>query len=198
MSSPAFGTDHVQAMRPKISLLRELGAVDMLERRRENRRLAERYPYRRLSLGPGTALPDEYPPGLRARYETCDHPTFGDLSFHPSNDFRVREPIDTFGEIAGAGDFIEIGQVGEEFILLDLDTGAVSIYDYLYFRHNMDSGFVVSCETVPEFVDTVALGPRYPDIHGPRKTWRTRWWRTDPWYVYLREVGMVPPPRLRR
>lgn len=182
-------------MRAKISLLRERGAVDVLERL-TTRRFTEHHPGRRLSLKPGIALPEQYPDGLRALYEVADCPTFGDLDFHPANNFQPREPIDVFGEII-SGSFIEIGRVDEEYILLDLDTGTVSIYDYLYFRHGMDSGFVISCDSIPEFIDTVALGPRYPDIHGPRKTWSTRWWRTDPWYMYLREIGMIPRFRPR-
>ncbi|MFF2555531.1 hypothetical protein ACFVUS_31305 [Nocardia sp. NPDC058058] len=182
-------------MHAKIALLRERGAVDVLDRL-TTRRIAEQSG-RRLGLRPGISLPEHYPDGLRALYEISDCPTFGDLDFHPANNFRPRQPIDAFGEIARPGDFIEIGRAGAEYILLDLDTGSASIYDYLYFRHNMDSGFVISCDSIPEFIDTVALGARYPDIHGPRKTWSTRWWRTDPWYKYLREVGMVPRLRPR-
>ncbi len=87
MFSPDFSADHRQAMRTKISLLHERGAVDVLERL-TTRRFTEHRPGRRLGLRPGIALPEHYPDGLRALYEISDGPTFGDLNFHSANHFN--------------------------------------------------------------------------------------------------------------
>lgn len=62
MSSPAFGADHRQTMRAKISPLRERGAVEVLERL-TTRRFTERRPGRRLSSRPGIAVSEQYPGG---------------------------------------------------------------------------------------------------------------------------------------
>lgn len=184
--------DHQHTMSAKIELLLRLDAEEELERRQEgDNEFSENYDDARLWLPKGVELPEELPAGLRALYALTAHPQFGDLRFSSHHDFRPQPLIDSAGEVIDAGNTLTIGRAEEQSIVLDLDTDTVFIFDFLYFRHGLDSGFVLRCDSVAEFVSTVALGPRYPYIHGPHETWREPWWLTDPWYIYLKELGFA-------
>lgn len=184
--------DHVRDMSAKIELLRQRGAVEELERRWEvDDEFAELYNDSRLSLHPGIELPDHLPAGLRTLYGLTNRPQFGDLTFHSHGGFRSQELIDSEGEIIDVGNTLTIGRANDQSVVLDVDTEAVFIFDFLYFRHGLDSGFVLRCDSVSEFISTVALGPRYSYIHGPHETWGEAWWLADPWYRYLQELGLA-------
>lgn len=181
--------DHLGEMNRKISSLRESGSVVELARRREGHRT--RYPASRLALFDGVELSDIYPAGLRALYRCSSHPSFGDIVFYRQGDFRAQEPVDFEGEPVGDGNYVQVGAVDEQSILLDMETGKVGIFDFLYFRHGMEDGFMVECADAPEFVNTVALGPRYREIYGPAEVQARPWWDEDPWFEYLIEIGMI-------
>ncbi|MFD6391900.1 hypothetical protein [Nocardia sp. NPDC060259] len=184
--------DHQHTMRAKIELLLQRDAEEELDRRQEeDDEFSEIYDDGRLRLPAGVELPEELPAGLRVLYALTAHPQFGDLRFGSHHDFRPQRLIDFAGKVIDAGNTLTIGRVREQSIVLDLDTEAVFIFDFLYFRHGLDSGFVLRCDSVAEFISTVALGPRYPYIHGPHETWREPWWLTDPWYIYLKELGFA-------
>ncbi len=110
---------------------------------------------------------------------------FGEIMFFRPENFHAQPPIDMFGEIVRNGSFAQIGSVGEQTLLLDMKSGAVAIYDFLYFRHGYDDGFVVECSDVPAFVSTVALGPAYRLIYGPPELWQKPWWKKDEWFAFL-------------
>ncbi|WP_146161198.1 hypothetical protein [Nocardia sp. MDA0666] len=179
-------------MSVKIELLRRRGAVDELERRwEEDDDFSGNYNDSRLSLPLGVELAEHLPAGLRALYALADHPQFGDLEFNAHQFFGPQRLIDSTGEVIDAGHTLTIGQAQEQSIVLDLDTETVFIFDFLYFRHGLDSGFVLRCDSVAEFISTVALGPRYSDIHGPHETWGEAWWLADPGYLYLQELAFA-------
>lgn len=176
-------------MNAKIRRLRELGAVDEMARRWDD--YAEEYSHSRLYLYGGVEISESLPAGLHALYSVSDRPTFGDLTFHREGDFRSAEAVDYKGDSVYDGDLIRIGDVGEQALLLDSDTGLVMIYDYSYFKYDAESGITVKCGDIPELINTVALGPRYIEINGPPEQWDEEWWLEDPWYLYLMEIGMV-------
>lgn len=184
--------DHLREMSAKIELLRQRGAVEELERRwEEDDEFAERYNDSRLALYPGVDLPEHLPTGLHMLYSLTDRPHFGDLVLHSHSSFHRQRLIDAEGEIIDVGNTLTIGHADEQSIVLDVDTEAVFIFDFLYFRHGLDSGFVLRCDSVAEFINTVALGPRYSYIHGPHETWGEAWWLADPWYLYLQELALA-------
>lgn len=184
--------DHLHEMSAKIELLRQRGAVEELNRRwEEGEEYAEDYGGLCLMLHPGVDLPERLPTGLHALYGLTDRPCFGDLVFHSHSNFRQQQLVDAEGKIIDVGNTLTIGRADEQSIVLDVDTEAVFIFDFLYFRHGLDSGFVLRCDSVAEFISTVALGPRYSHIHGPHETWGEAWWLADPWYLYLQELGLV-------
>ncbi|MEV6102580.1 hypothetical protein [Nocardia sp. NPDC051981] len=121
----------------------------------------------------------------------ADQPQFGDLEFNAHQFFGPQRLIDSAGEVIDPGNTLTIGRAQEQSIVLDLDTEAVFIFDFLYFRHGLDSGFVLRCGSVAEFISTVTLGPRYSHIHGPHETWGGAWWLADPWYLYLQELAFA-------
>ncbi|MCU1645423.1 MAG: hypothetical protein JWN03_5698 [Nocardia sp.] len=187
-------TDHLDEMCAKIELLRSRGAVEELERRLEEEgEFDEMYVVSPLELPAGIAVADHLPAGLRTLLALTQAPQFGDLVFHGHTGFHSEPLIDHNGEILDVGNTLTIGRVEDQgkSIVIDVDTEAVFIFDFLYFRHALDSGFVLRCESVAEFINTVALGSRYWDIHGPHEIQSEAWWLIDPWYIYLRELGLV-------
>ncbi|MGX1809001.1 hypothetical protein ACWIGI_25045 [Nocardia sp. NPDC055321] len=183
-------TDHLREMAATIELLRRVGAVEELERRsEEDEEFYDRYDVSRLSLPAGVEIGEALPTGLRALYALTAAPQFGDLEFNGHKGFRAQQLVDHNGEIVDAGSTLTIGSVGDSAsIVIDVDTEVMFIFDFLYFRHGLDSGFVLQCESVAEFIDTVALGDRYRDIYGPHEGFDEQWWLTDPWYLYLRDL----------
>ncbi|MFG1790409.1 hypothetical protein [Nocardia sp. NPDC049149] len=177
-------------MSEKILLLRSLRSEDEMDRRWAED-YQDEYDRPRLFISDGIELSDEYPAGLRALYRLSDSPAFGDVYFNPQHLFKRQPPIDDQGNCVRDGNLIQIGSVDEQSLLLDLDTGAALIFDFLYFRHGLADGFVLECPDVAELVNTVALGPRYSAIHGPHGLWAEPWWTDDPWYNYLVEIGMI-------
>ncbi|MEV0064558.1 hypothetical protein [Nocardia sp. NPDC050718] len=144
-----------------------------------------------MCLHDGVELPEHLPADLRELYALTAHPQFGDLQFSNHRSFTPQKLIDAFGNVIDAGSTLTIGRADEQSIVLDLDTEAVFIFDFLYFRHGLGTGFVLRCDSVAEFIDTVALGPRYPYIHGPHETWNEPWRLSDPWYAYLQKLGFA-------
>lgn len=181
------------AIGAKIELLRRLGAVEELERRSEqDEEFGEMYDVSRLSLPAGVTVAEHLPGGLRALCALTDAPQFGDLEFHGHKEFRSQRLIDHKGEVIDVGNTLTVGRVGDSSsIVVDVDTEAMFIFDFLYVRHALDTGFVLRCDSVAEFIDTVALGPRYLDIYGPHEGRNEAWWSTDPWYLYLRELALI-------
>ncbi|THV37747.1 hypothetical protein [Glycomyces buryatensis] len=178
-------------MEQKIARLRELNAVAELERRCWDEEYPEEYDEPRLELGDPVELSKDYPGGLASLYASVGDASFGDVGFLREPDFDSAKAVDSLGEPIDDHPRLQIGNVGaEDAILLDLTSGSVMVYYSLYFKYRWDSGVMLECTDVPEFVDTVALGPRYREIRGPLS--RTKeWWAEDPWYVYLQEIGMA-------
>jgi hypothetical protein len=177
-------------MNRKIEQLRSLNSVEEMELRWDAD-YADRYNDSRLTLNDPVELSDEFPEGLRALYANTNGARFGDIVFRRADRFRPQEAVDEYGEPIDDRSRIQIGSVGEDSVLLDTDSGNVMIYSYNYFKYRWDTGVVIECIDVPELVGTVALGPRYTEIKGPRTERTSPWWNTDPWYQYLQEINMV-------
>ena len=183
---------HLDEMTRKIAQLRTLGAVEELERRwDEGDDFAERYVDSRLTLPEGAELEGDYPGGLKELCLATNCAEFGDVAFRRESDFRHQTPVDYLGEPIDDRERLQIGDVGEQAILLDLASGEVIVYWYTYFKYGWDDGIMIRCADVPELVDTVALGPRYKELYGPPDKQSSRRWEQDPWYVYLGETGML-------
>lgn len=183
---------HLDDMKDKIARLRTLGAEEELERRwDEDDDYAERYNDPRLSLPGGTEIEDDRPAALKALYLETDGARFGDVKFRRANKFRGQVAVDALGEPIDDRDRLQIGDVGERAILLDTASGAVIVYWYGYSRAGWETGVVIECADVAEFVGTVALGPRYRELYGTPEKQKTPWWDRDPWHVYLTEIGMA-------
>ncbi|MFF2083632.1 hypothetical protein ACFVVM_07635 [Nocardia sp. NPDC058176] len=146
-----------------------------------------------LDLPAGRELTD-LPAALVRLYAETDGATFGRVELSRAADFRAVTAVDSLGESAYDGPLLEIGDCLENKIFLDTDTGAVFVYDDLYFKWGLATGFLLECADVAEFVATVALGPRYTELLGTTNVDET-WWRTDAWYHYLAELGLCPPVR---
>lgn len=177
-------------MNRKIAQLRSSNAVDEMERRWETD-YGERYNDSRLSLNDPIELSGDHPDGLKALYANTNGARFGDIVFRRSDRFRPQKAVNEYGEPIDGRSRIQIGSVGEDAILLDTESGSVMVYFYTYFKYRWDTGVVVECADVPEFVSTVALGSRYTEIKGPTAKQASPWWSDDPWYHYLREIGMA-------
>jgi hypothetical protein len=183
---------HLDEMTRKILRLRTLGAVEELERRwDEDDDFAERYNDSRLTLPEGAELEGDYPAGVKELYLATNRARFGDVTFRGENDFYRQNAVDFEGEPIDDRERRQIGDVGEQAILLDLASGEVIVYWYTYFKYGWDDGIMIRCADVPELVDTVALGPRYRELYGPPGDQASPWWEQDPWYVYLGETGML-------
>ncbi|MEU5871007.1 hypothetical protein AB0A73_05530 [Glycomyces sp. NPDC047369] len=180
---------HVESMRAKIDGLRGSGAVTALERRWEDD--PGRYNAPPLTLGEPVALAGAYPGGLADLYLAAGPARFGEVRFLSESAFGPMDAIDAYGEPIDDRRRLRIGDVGEDAVLLDLDSGAVIVYWFNYFERGWDSGVLVERASVAEFADTVALGPGYAELHGPRERQRTAWWDGDPWYAYLLETGLA-------
>jgi hypothetical protein len=181
---------HVESMLGKFARLRELGAVAEMERRWQVD-YGDRYNAPLLRLRDGVELAGDYPGGLAELYRASDYPTFGEVRFLREAQFEEMVAIDDAGEPIDDRRRLLIGEVGEDAVLLDRDSGAVIVYWFTYFERGWDSGVLVECASAAEFADTVALGPRYAEIHGAKEQQRTPWWDADPWFAYLRETGMA-------
>ncbi|THV37748.1 hypothetical protein [Glycomyces buryatensis] len=181
-------------MEQKIARLLELDAVAELERRwDEDDEFAENYNDSRLELGDPVELTENYPGGLASLYALAGGCRFGDVVFRREPSFSSSPPVGgDNGEPIDDRARIQIGRVGSESdtIFLDMASGSVMIYCYMYFKWGWDSGVILECADVPEFVDTVALGPRYREIYGPLSKTKD-WLVEDPWYIYLQEIGMA-------
>ena len=183
---------HIEAMNSKIERLLELDAVEVMEQRWDED-YAERYNDSRLALDHPTELSGDYPGDLAALFALTNRPRFGSVEIRSESNFRETKVVDSLGEPIDDRARIRIGDVGEDAILLDKASGAVMIYNYTYFKWGWSTGTVLECADVPEFVDTVALGPRYREILGPLARVKA-WWREDPWFEFLVEIGMADQP----
>ncbi|PRY59750.1 hypothetical protein [Glycomyces artemisiae] len=180
---------HLESMRAKIDGLRERGADAELARRWEDD--AGRYNAPPLRLGEPVALAGAYPGGLADLYLAAGPARFGEILLLPEAAFGPMDAIDAYGEPIDGRRRLRIGDVGEDAVLLDLDSGAVIVYWFNYFERGWDSGVLVECGSAAEFADTVAMGPGYAGLHGPKERQRTAWWDEDPWFAYLRETGLA-------
>lgn len=183
--------DHLAVMRGKLAQLRDIGAVEEMERRWEED-YGDEYNYEMLVFYDPVELAAEYPEDLAALYRESDCPTFGEISFRRESNFAQTRPVGTDGEPIDERRWIQIADINEEAVLLDLDAGEVMVYSFTYFTYGWESGVVLECDSVAAFVDTVALGPRYIEVFGPRKKLTAPpWWEEHPWYAYLQEIGMI-------
>ena len=177
-------------MNQKIGQLRTLNAVEEMERRWDSD-YAERYNDSRLDLNDPIDLSGSYPGGLKALYANTNGAQFGDITFYSADRFRPQKAVNEYGEPIDDRTRIQVGSVGEQSMLLDTASGSIMIYFYTYFKYRWDTGVMVECPDVAEFVSTVALGSRYTEIKGPTDKQTSNWWNDDPWYHYLREIGMA-------
>jgi hypothetical protein len=183
--------DHLEVMRGKLAQLRDLGAVEEMERRWEEE-YGDEYDTEMLAFYDPVALAGQYPEGLAALYQESDCPTFGDISFRRESNFSEVQPVGSDGEPIDDRRWLQIADIDEEAVLLDLDSGSVMVYWFTYFKYGWDTGVVLECDSLAAFVNTVALGPRFVEIYGPREKLQTPpWWEGHPWYEYLQEIGMI-------
>lgn len=180
---------HLEAMQTKFATLRELGAVAELDRRWDD--YGEEYDYEMLMLRDPVALAGEYPGGLADLYRESDRPVFGEIRFLQEPSFSQMPAVDAEGNPIDDRTRIKIASIGEDAVLLDVDSGSVMIYWYSYFKYQWESGVILECADVPEFVATVCLGARFAEIKGPKAKQKDQWWDRHPWYSYLQEIGMA-------
>ena len=157
---------HVAAMRTKIARLREIGAVEEMDRRWDD--YSDEYDYEMLALPEPVAFTGNYPGDLAELYRLSDSPVFGEIQFLDEASFEQTRAVDSEGHPIDDRTRIQIASIGEDAVLLDMDSGTVMIYWSSYFKYRWDSGVVLTCADVPEFVATVCLGPRYAEIKGPK------------------------------
>ncbi|MFC8043289.1 hypothetical protein [Nocardia sp. NPDC057353] len=187
--------DHREEVVRKLARLRELGAEGELERRWEEGSEDEEDLYNAgcLSL-PDGVLPEGEAPAereLRALYRLSDGPRFGMVALRRQGSTFRMQAVDVEGRPIHEGTRLVLGAAGDGvYILLDSGTGAVTVYDSLYFKYGQESGVRLECDSLFEFVDTAALGPRYRELWGPAES---EWWAADPWWNYLVEIGFAHP-----
>lgn len=175
-------------MQTKLARLRELGAVEEMDRRWDD--FDDDFDYDMLALHDGVEMERQYPGDLAALYRMSDRPVFGEIRFYPEASFTVAPAVDLEGNPIDDRTRIKIAGLGEDAVLLDTESGEVMIYWYSYFKYQWDSGVILTCTDVPEFVDTVCLGSRYAEIKGPKDKQKEPWWDRHPWYAYLQEAAM--------
>lgn len=129
--------------------------------------------------------------GLGDFWRLTNGATFGSLWIHRQGQIRPTSVVDSLGEPIDDRNWLSIGSVDEQALVMDADSGTVMIYWYLYFKHRWDSGVVFECADIPELIDTVALGPKYPLTFGPPERQKSPWWERDSWYLYLCEIGLI-------
>ncbi|WP_335987922.1 hypothetical protein [Glycomyces sp. MUSA5-2] len=185
--------DHPDAMARKIGQLRSTGAVEELERRWED--ADEDPPYATyvvVEIAEGAEPAREWPGGLGDFYRLTAAASFGGVDVRPEDQIAPQRPVDAAGEPIDDRQWVRIGDIGyEDALLMDAESGEVMVYVGSYFKYGWDSPAVLTCADVPEFIDTVAIGPRHKEIRGPVDRQREPWWETDPWYLYLVEAGFV-------
>ncbi|WP_100445339.1 hypothetical protein [Glycomyces xiaoerkulensis] len=182
--------NHLDEMSRKIRTLRSSNAVDEMERRWDEE-YADRYNDSRLTLRDPAELSGDYPGGLGEFFSATNGGRFGDIVMRIEKRFRDQVAVDAAGEPIDDRDRVQVGDVGEDALLLDKESGNILLYHYTYFKHGWDTGVLVECADVPEFIATVALGSRYREIRGPLSKQSSHWWEDDPWYSYLQESGMA-------
>ncbi|WP_035698191.1 hypothetical protein [Glycomyces tenuis] len=177
-------------MNTKISRLRAEGAVAEMDRRWQAE-YADRYNASRLWLPDPVEISGDHPEGVAVFLKLANGARFGDITIRRESGFYDQIAVDFEGEPIDDVDRMQIGDVGEDAVLLDTASGRVMIYCYSYFDYDWDTGILIECEDLPELIATVALGSRYPEIRGPKSEQASPWWEEDPWYRYLREIGMA-------
>lgn len=182
-------TDHLQEMTSKLELLRRTGTPALMVERLE-RDESGIYNAPCLRLPPGVDLTSLVPNGISSLYLLSEHPRFGRISFRRWNNFENAKALDYSGESVYSGALLRVADAFENAILLDPNTGYVMVYDYLYFKYGLETGVILECEDLAEFVNTVALGFRYRDINGPSDV-EDAWWLDDIWHHRLVELGMM-------
>lgn len=189
--------NHRDAMARKIGRLRSTGAVEELERRWED--ADEDPPYATyvvVEIAEGAEPAREWPGGLGDFYRLTAAASFGGVDVRPEDQIAPQRPVDSAGEPIDDRQWVRIGDIGyEDALLMDAESGEVMVYVGSYFKYGWDSPAVLTCADVPEFIDTVAIGPRHKEIRGPVDRQREPWWETDPWYLYLVEAGFVEEGR---
>ncbi|WP_026924958.1 hypothetical protein [Glycomyces arizonensis] len=185
--------NHRDAMARKIALLRSTGAAEALERRWEEADEDPPYAtYTVLEIADGAEPSRAWPGGLGDFYRLTSAASFGGVDVRPEDQVTASRPVDADGEPIDDRTWLRIGDIGyEDALLMDEASGEVIVYVNSYFKYGWDSPVVLTCADVPEFIDTVALGPRHKEIRGPVDRQREPWWEADPWYAYLVESGLI-------
>jgi hypothetical protein len=189
--------NHRDAMARKIALLRSTGVVEEFERRWEDADEDPPYAtYTVVELADGAEPSRTWPGGLDELYRLTSAASFGGVEIRPEDQVAAERPVDSLGEPIDDRQWLRIGDIGyEDALLMDAASGEVIIYVNSYFKYGWDSPAVLTCADVPEFIDTVALGPRHKEIRGPVDRQRESWWETDPWYSYLLASGLIAVER---
>ncbi|WP_112134365.1 hypothetical protein [Glycomyces dulcitolivorans] len=185
--------NHRDEMARKIALLRSTGAVEELERRWEDADEDPPYAtYAVVEIADGAEPSREWAGGLGEFYRLTAAASFGGVDVRPEEQVKPSRPVDSEGEPIDDRTWLRIGDIGyEDALLMDEASGEVIVYVNSYFKYGWDSSVVLRCADVPEFIDTVAIGPRHKEIRGPVDRQSEPWWETDPWYSYLIEAGLV-------
>lgn len=187
--------DHLPEVRRKLALLRELKAPAEIDRRWDDAVDAEDDDgfagYEAPRLDDGAEPERDWPGGLGDWFRLCASANFGRVSMRSENTVAPQSAVDSLGEPIDDRSWLRIGDVGhEDAILMDAESGEVIVYFDRYFKYRWASPVVLRRPDVPAFIDTVALGTGHRELLGPAGD--EPWWATDPWYAYLREIGLVP------
>ncbi|GAA1688486.1 hypothetical protein GCM10009830_40120 [Glycomyces endophyticus] len=185
--------NHRDAMARKIALLRSTGAVEELERRWEDADEDPPYAtYAVLEIADGAEPARAWPGGLDEFYRLTAAASFGGVDVRPEDQVAPQRAVDAAGEPIDDRPWLRIGDIGyEDALLMDEASGEVIVYTDSYVKYGWVSPVVLTCADVPEFIDTVAIGPRHKEIRGPLDRQREPWWETDPWIAYMAEAGLT-------
>ncbi|MGM7646559.1 hypothetical protein ACSVDM_16790 [Nocardia sp. JW2] len=141
-----------------------------------------------LILYPGRDRVPDVPDAVAGLYALSHAPVIGDITFYPPASFASIEPS---GDIRGVDgeSIVKIGHAGEFSLLLGWRSGAIHVFDPIYFNHGALTAVALVCGSLYEFVNDVALGPRYRELFGHVGPQSDPWWETSSWYSYLQELG---------
>lgn len=158
----------------------------------EDRRLEEDSEFEdgaELILGPGRTPIADAPSSIVNLYAVTYAPHIGDILFYDPGAFVTVDELEGVALENAPGGYLRIGHAGECSVFLGRQFENVLIFDPIYFNHGAESGIMLACESIYEFVNDVALGPRYRELYGPVDAQSDQWWTTSSWYSYLEELG---------
>ncbi|MFI1238680.1 hypothetical protein [Nocardia salmonicida] len=142
-----------------------------------------------LILAPGRTSIADVPASIASLYAVTYAPYIGDILFYAPDEFVPVDELEGVASASAPGGYLRIGHAGEFSVFLGRQFENILVFDPIYFNHGAESGIAMACESLYEFVNDVALGPRYRELFGPVDLQGDRWWSTSSWYSYLEELG---------